>query len=61
MTPEVLHHAPFANWLERYRRAWIERNAADAAELFTEDAIYREQPFQARSSAARRSSGIGPP
>jgi hypothetical protein len=36
-----------ASWLERYRRAWIERNAADAGELFTEDAIYREQPFQA--------------
>jgi hypothetical protein len=47
MTPDVPHHAQFANWLERYRRAWIERNAADVGELFTEDAIYREQPFQA--------------
>jgi hypothetical protein len=33
-------------WLERYRRAWIERDADTAATLFTEDAIYREQPFQ---------------
>ena len=47
MTPDVRDYADFANWLERYRRAWIERNAADASELFTEDAIYREQPFRA--------------
>ena len=33
-------------WLERYRRAWIERDAGAAAALFTADAIYREQPFQ---------------
>ena len=45
-TPDVPDHARFASWLERYRRAWIERNAADAGELFTADAVYREQPFQ---------------
>jgi ketosteroid isomerase-like protein len=33
-------------WLERYRRAWVERDADAAAELFTDDAIYREQPFE---------------
>ena len=33
-------------WLEQYRRAWIQRDADAAAELFTEDAVYREQPFQ---------------
>jgi hypothetical protein len=32
-------------WLERYRRAWVERDADAAADLFTEDALYREQPF----------------
>jgi len=37
----------YADWLERYRRAWIERDADAASRLFTEDAIYREQPFQA--------------
>ena len=47
MTHDVPDHAHFASWLERYRRAWVGRNAADAGELFTEDAIYREQPFQA--------------
>ena len=47
MTPDVLDRAHVSNWLEGYRRAWIERNAADAAELFTEDAVYREQAFQA--------------
>ena len=36
----------YVDWLERYRRAWIERNAEAASRLFTEDAIYREQPFQ---------------
>jgi hypothetical protein len=33
-------------WLDAYRRAWIERNAAAARALFTPDAVYREQPFQ---------------
>src|SRR5688572_2922905 len=37
---------PYADWLERYRRAWIERDADAASRLFTEDASYREQPFQ---------------
>ena len=37
---------PWVDWLERYRRAWIERDADAASQLFTEDAIYREQPFQ---------------
>ena len=36
----------YDEWLERYRQAWIERDADLAATLFTEDAIYREQPFQ---------------
>jgi hypothetical protein len=37
----------YAGWLERYRRAWIERDADAASRLFTEEATYREQPFQA--------------
>jgi hypothetical protein len=37
----------YADWLARYRRAWIERDAEAASRLFTEDATYREQPFQA--------------
>lgn len=36
----------YEKWLERYRRAWTERDADAAAALFTEDAIYREQPFE---------------
>jgi hypothetical protein len=36
----------YLDWLERYRRAWIERDADAAGRLFTEDAIYRERPFQ---------------
>ncbi len=38
---------PYVDWLERYRRAWIERDADAASRLFTQDATYREQPFQA--------------
>ena len=37
----------YGDWLARYRRAWIERDADAAGRLFTEDATYREQPFQA--------------
>jgi hypothetical protein len=37
----------YGDWLARYRRAWIERDADAASRLFTEDATYREQPFQA--------------
>jgi ketosteroid isomerase-like protein len=36
----------YTDWLARYRRAWIERDADAASRLFTEDATYREQPFQ---------------
>ena len=43
--PTAPEHA-YADWLARYRRAWIERDADAAGQLFTEDAIYREQPFQ---------------
>jgi len=32
-------------WLAAYRRAWIERDPDAAAALFTEDAPYREQPY----------------
>ena len=35
-----------ADWLARYRRAWIEKDAEAASRLFTVDATYREQPFQ---------------
>jgi hypothetical protein len=37
----------YADWLARYRRAWIDRDADAASRLFTEDAIYREQAFEA--------------
>jgi hypothetical protein len=34
-------------WLERYRRAWMTKDAAAARDLFTPDAVYREGPFDA--------------
>ncbi|WP_428101688.1 nuclear transport factor 2 family protein [Candidatus Rariloculus sp.] len=33
-------------WLDAYRKAWVERDADAAAELFTQDATYAEQPYQ---------------
>jgi len=34
-------------WLERYGGAWEQRDAAGAAGLFTENALYHEMPFDA--------------
>jgi len=36
----------YEGWLAAYRRAWIERDAVTAGTLFTDDAVYREHPFQ---------------
>lgn len=33
-------------WLDDYRKAWETRDADAAAALFTEDATYREQPYE---------------
>ena len=35
-----------AEWLAAYRVAWLTRDAAAAAALFTADATYAEQPYQ---------------
>lgn len=35
----------FANWLDRYRQAWEQRDPAAASALFTEQATYRETPY----------------
>jgi hypothetical protein len=34
-------------WLAAYRKAWVERDADAAAALFTADATYAEQPYEA--------------
>jgi hypothetical protein len=34
-----------ADWIEGYRRAWVERDPQAAAALFTEGASYRSSPF----------------
>jgi len=34
------------NWIDRYARAWRERDADLAADLFTEDAVYRTHPLR---------------
>jgi ketosteroid isomerase-like protein len=35
----------FEGWLDAYGRAWETGDPAAAAELFTEDAVYHETPF----------------
>jgi uncharacterized protein (TIGR02246 family) len=35
----------FETWLERYGRAWRDRNAQAAADLYTEDGTYQVTPF----------------
>lgn len=42
-------------WLEAYRKAWIDRDPAAAAALFSGDATYAEQPYQA---AFQGSAGV---
>lgn len=37
--------AAFTAWLDRYKRAWEERDADQADDLFTEDATYAETPY----------------
>jgi hypothetical protein len=41
----AIDEAGFAAWLDRYGRAWEERDPDQAAALFTADASYRETPF----------------
>jgi len=45
-----------ADWIERYRRAWEERDSEAAAALFTEDATYRalifDEPHRGRAGVA---------
>lgn len=35
----------FAAWLEKYGKAWIARDAREAADLYTEDGTYQVTPF----------------
>lgn len=39
------NHRTFDSWLQAYGRAWETRDPAAAADLFSEDATYRETPF----------------
>ena len=49
-------------WVEGYRRAWVERDPEAAAALFTEDGSYRanifEEPFRGRSGVAEYWSSV---
>ena len=40
-----MNQTSFEFWLERYGRAWMDRNAQAAADLYTEDGTYQVTPF----------------
>ncbi|MBL8548896.1 MAG: nuclear transport factor 2 family protein [Hyphomonadaceae bacterium] len=42
----TLTESDFNAWLWRYKEAWETKNATAAGALFTENVIYREQPFE---------------
>jgi ketosteroid isomerase-like protein len=42
---DTLRAEDFEAWLNRYKAAWEQRDAALAGALFTEDATYREKPY----------------
>jgi hypothetical protein len=47
MPARPLTPAALEAWLARYKEAWVERDPARAAALFTQDAAYHEMPFDA--------------
>ncbi len=42
----------FRTWTDRYERAWRSNDPADAADLFTEDAVYRWRPWDSPADGA---------
>lgn len=47
MSAQELTAASLEAWLARYEQAWEQRDPAQAAALFTENAPYHEMPFDA--------------
>lgn len=41
----MIDRPAFADWIDRYERAWRSPGTAGLVELFTEDASYRHSPF----------------
>ena len=50
--------AVLRGWLDRYERAWRSNDRADAAALFTEDAVYRWRPWDTLADAAQGRDAI---
>jgi len=48
--------AALSDWIDRYERAWRSNDAGQAADLFTEDAVYRWHPWD---TPEQRAEGRG--
>lgn len=44
--------AALADWLDRYEQAWRNNDAAQIADLFTDDAVYRWHPWEEPADGA---------
>lgn len=44
--------AALADWLDRYEQAWRNNDAAQIADLFTDDAVYRWHPWEKPADGA---------
>ena len=50
--------AALADWLDRYEQAWRNNDAAQIADLFTNDAVYRWHPWEEPADGADGSDEI---
>jgi ketosteroid isomerase-like protein len=50
--------AALADWLDRYEQAWRNNDAAQIADLFTDDAVYRWHPWEDPADGADGSDEI---
>ena len=54
VSAQELSTASLESWLARYEQAWEQRDPAQAAALFTENAPYHEMPFDAPKTGRAR-------
>jgi hypothetical protein len=61
VTAQQLSLAALEAWLARYEQAWEQRDPAQAAALFTDNAPYHDMPFDAPKAGRTASATTGRP